>query len=80
MNEKSNFPNRQFSPFGFKGDLALTEPEDFKTYNEFVEAKIKELPDHLIMLLPTEGGEETLHAVQIIWINEFWRSRKKLSV
>ena len=62
----------------FKYNIFETAPEDFKTYNEFVAAKIKELPDHLIMMLPSEGGEETLQVVQILWINDFWQSRKNL--
>jgi hypothetical protein len=67
---------------GTKFEYALfgANPEDFKTYNEFVAAKIEELPDHLVMLLPSEGGEETLQMVQVIWINDFWKSKKNLVI
>jgi len=78
MKEKRNILNQDFDPL-VAGAIS-TEPEDFKTYNDFVEAKVKDLPDYLVILLPTDGGPETLQMVQIVWINDFWKSRKKLVV
>ena len=74
-NTETGRPNRGTN---FEYALFGANPEDFKTYNEFVAAKIEELPDHLVMLLPSEGGEETLQMVQVVWINDFWKSKKNL--
>lgn len=53
-------------------------PADFDTYNDYAAAKVEELPDHLVILLPTPGGQETLLAVQVIWLNDFLSDKKKL--
>ena len=54
-------------------------PEDFTFLNEYVAAKIEQIPDQLITLVPYDQGEKTLNLIQNIWIRDFWESRKKLS-
>jgi hypothetical protein len=62
------------------GGAAGLKAEDFKCYSDYVEAKVQELPDYLVILLPSDGGPQTLYMVQMDWLNDFWKSRKNLSV
>ena len=51
--------------------------EEFDTYNDFVAAKIKTISPAIIILM-TESAEDSqiLHAVQTLWLKEFWETRK----
>jgi hypothetical protein len=51
--------------------------EEFDNYNDFVAAKIKTISPAIIILM-TESAEDSqiLHAVQTLWLKEFWETRK----
>jgi len=51
--------------------------EGYRSYNDFIEAKIDAIPEHLLFLFSTVGGEQTLLSIQTAWIQEFWENKNK---
>jgi len=76
MSEKQEPLNKHSDFLGFDG--IGPDPTKFKTYNEFVAESVKDLPEHLIILLPYDGGEMALQILQLTWLNDFWKGQKNL--
>ena len=76
MSEDKTSLNSPHSSLGWSG--LSPKPEDFKSYNEFVAANVEDLPEHLIILLPYDGGSLALQVLQLTWLNDFWKGQKNL--
>ena len=51
--------------------------EEFDNYNDFVAAKIKTIsPAIIILMTASPEDSQILHAVQTLWLKEFWETRK----
>jgi|10_taG_2_1085330.scaffolds.fasta_scaffold00201_38 hypothetical protein len=80
MDKKREAVNSHLDFLDIDADDDYLDPKKFKTYNEFVAANIKSFPEHLIILLPYEGGENALHVLQVVWMRDFWKGQKNLTV
>ena len=55
-----------------------SNPANYKTYNEYVADQVETLPEIIMALFEYEGGDDVLFYIQLAWMNDFYKSRKKL--
>ena len=54
-----------------------SDPNKYKTYNEFAEAQVAKFPEIMLAFMQYEGGDDAMFYLQLIWMSDFYKAKKK---
>jgi hypothetical protein len=60
--------------------LLDTESTKRACYNEYVADQVREISDIILAFLQYEGGDDALFYMQLLWMDDFYKSKKNMVV
>ena len=57
-----------------------SDPNKFKTYNDYTADQVGKFPKIVLAFMQYDGGEDAMFYLQLIWMSDFYKARKKQSV
>lgn len=66
--------------YGIFDNTALEEAATFKTYNSYASYQVERFPEILMAFMQYEGGDDAMFYLQLIWMSDYAKSRKKMAV
>ena len=63
--------------------LNTTKPSDpnmFRSYNDYAADQVDQFPEILLAFMQYDGGDDAMFYLQLIWMSDFYKARKKQSV
>ena len=59
---------------------SLEEAAEFKTYNEYAEHQVDKFPEILMAFLQYDTGEDSMFYLQLVWMHDYFKGKKKQAV
>ena len=70
----------KLASYGIFDNTALEEAATFKTYNSYASYQVERFPEILTAFMQYEGGDDAMFYLQLIWMSDYSKSRKKMAV
>ena len=66
--------------YGVFDNAKPTDPSKFGSYNEYTADQVSKFPEILLAFMQYEGGDDAMYYLQLIWMDDFYKSKKNMVV
>lgn len=66
--------------YGIFDSPSLDEAAEFKTYNSYARSQVDKFPEILMAFMQYDGGDDAMFYLQLIWMSDFCKAKKKQAV